>query len=206
MKIWDITMQLSDRTAEWPGDIPFSYQTTATIEQTGSVNVGEIHMSTHNGTHIDAPFHYDNKGIKVHELPLDIYIGKTAVVDVTGEKRITDRHLTAAAGKGVTAIFLKTGGWPDRSKFPSDYPVYDDSIAAWMEENKVLLLGVETPSVDPETSKDLPMHQAMNKHKRFILEGIVLDEVPAGIYEYAALPLNIAGSDGSPVRAVLFEK
>lgn len=206
MKIWDISMRLSDQTAEWPGDIPFSYRTTATIEETGSVNVGEIHMSTHNGTHIDAPFHYDKDGLKIHELPLDIYIGRTAVIDVTGERHISEKHLKGIEDDGVNAIFLKTGGWPDRNVFPSDYPLYDVSIAEWMERHSIRLLGVETPSVDSENSKELPMHQAMNKHKRFILEGIVLDKVPAGIYEYAALPLNIAGSDGSPVRAVLFER
>ncbi|WP_088007770.1 cyclase family protein [Indiicoccus explosivorum] len=206
MKIWDISMDLDRSTAEWPGDTPFRYRVAAAIAETGSVNIGEVNMSTHIGTHIDAPFHYDQDGLQVHDLPLDIYMGTATVVDVTGIRTISAEHLEKnVRPDGIQAVFLKTGAWPDRTVFPEDYPLYDVSVAAWMEANQIRLLGVDTPSVDPETSKELPMHMAMNRHNRFILEGLVLDGVPAGVYGYAALPLKIKGSDGSPVRAVLTE-
>jgi arylformamidase len=202
-KIYDISMELSGQTPEWPGDIPFQYGLAATIEQSGSVNVGKVVTSTHIGTHVDAPFHYDNDGLKINELPLDCYLTTAQVVDVRGKSKITGADLPAIESE-VTAILLKTDSWKDRTKFPETWPLFDPSIAEWMAEHGVKLLGVDVPSVDAETSKELPMHMAMNRNGRFILEGIVLDEVPAGVYQLAALPLKIKGAEGSPVRAVLY--
>lgn len=200
--IIDISMELAGDTPEWPGDTPFDYRLSVTKEQSGSVNIGEIKSSTHMGTHIDAPFHYDNKGLKVNELPLDIYMTKAQVMDVTGLEKIS-RHDLKELLPEVQAVLLKTGSWKDRSQFPDSWPVFDPSIAEWLKENGVRLLGVDVPSVDQETSKELPMHHAMNRSGRFILEGIVLDEVLEGAYQLVALPLKIKGAEGSPVRAVL---
>ncbi|WP_203340952.1 arylformamidase [Planococcus beijingensis] len=202
-KIIDISMELSGVTPEWPGDVPFSYDLSVTKQESGSVNVGKLQTSTHIGTHIDAPFHYDDQGLKTHELPLDIYLCKAQVMDVSGLKKINSSDLKPLE-EGVTAVLLKTASWKNRTVFPETWPVFDVSIAQWLADNGVNLLGVDVPSVDPETSKELPMHQAMNRHQRFILEGIVLDDVAEGIYRLAALPLKIKGGDGSPVRAVLY--
>ncbi|WP_298832226.1 arylformamidase [uncultured Planococcus sp.] len=202
-KIIDISMELSGGTPEWPGDLPFSYELSVTKEQSGSVNVGKLQSSTHIGTHVDAPFHYDDQGIQIHELPLDIYLSKAQVVDVSGSDKVSAADL-GALEEGVTTVLLKTMSWTDRSTFPEKWPVFEESIAEWMAASGVRLLGVDVPSVDPETSKDLPMHQAMNRHQRFILEGIVLDDVAEGVYQLAALPLKIKGAEGSPVRAILY--
>ena len=202
-KIIDISMELSSTTPEWPGDMPFSYELSVTKQESGSVNVGKLQSSTHIGTHIDAPFHYDDQGLKTHELPLDIYLTKAQVMDVSGLNKINSSHLKPIE-EGVTAVLLKTASWKNRTAFPETWPVFDVSIAQWLADNGVNLLGVDVPSVDPETSKELPMHQAMNCHQRFILEGIVLDDVAEGVYRLVALPLKIKGGDGSPVRAVLY--
>ncbi|MBD8016440.1 cyclase family protein [Microbacterium sp. APC 3898] len=202
-KIIDISMELSGTTPEWPGDVPFSYELSVTKQESGSVNVGKLQSSTHIGTHIDAPFHYDDQGLQTHELPLDIYLCKAQVMDVSGLNKINLSDLKPLE-EGVTAVLLKTASWKNRTAFPETWPVFDVSIAQWLTDNGVNLLGVDVPSVDPETSKELPMHQAMNRHQRFILEGIVLDDVAEGIFRLAALPLKIKGGDGSPVRAVLY--
>ncbi|TWT03412.1 arylformamidase [Planococcus sp. CPCC 101016] len=196
-------MELGDSTPEWPGDVPFNYELSVTKQQSGSVNIGKLQTSTHMGTHIDAPFHYDDQGLKTDELPLDVYLSKAQVLDVSGMEKISPSDFKPLE-EGVTALLLKTVSWKDRGSFPDKWPVFDDSIAEWLEENGIRLLGVDVPSVDPETSKELPMHQAMNRHQRFILEGIVLDDVAEGVYRLAALPLKIKGGEGSPVRAVLY--
>ncbi len=196
-------MELDETTPEWPGDLPFHYELSVTIEQSGSVNIGKIQTSTHIGTHIDAPFHYNGQGLKTQELPLDVYLTTAQVMDVSGLEKISLSDFKSLE-KDVEAVLLKTASWQDRSQFPAQWPVFDESIAKWMADNGVKLLGVDVPSVDPETSKKLPMHQAMNQHQRFILEGIVLDNVSEGVYQLAALPLKIKGGEGSPVRAVLY--
>lgn len=201
--IIDISMALDATTPEWPGDTPFAYRLSVTKQQSGSVNIGELQSSTHIGTHIDAPFHYDEQGLKIDELPLDVYLTTAQVMDVTGLEQVKLDDLDELK-QGVSAVLLKTASWQDRSEFPGAWPVFDPAIAEWMQANGVRLLGVDVPSVDPETSKELPMHHAMNRNGRFILEGIVLDDVAAGVYQLAALPLKIRGGEGSPVRAVLY--
>ncbi|MFK8795563.1 arylformamidase [Planococcus plakortidis] len=203
--IIDISMALDSSTPEWPGDTPFSYRLSVTKEESGSVNIGELKSSTHIGTHIDAPFHYDENGLKTDELPLDVYLATAQVMDVSDQPQVQLENLDELA-KGVSAVLLKTAAWRDRTKFPEAWPVFDPAIAEWMKGQGVRLLGVDVPSVDPETSKELPMHHAMNRNQRFILEGIVLDDVAPGVYELAALPLKIRGGEGSPVRAVLYKE
>lgn len=202
-KIFDISMALDAQTPEWPEDVPFNFRLSVTQEQSGSVNIGELSTSTHMGTHIDAPFHYDKNGMKVDELPLDVYLTKAQVVDVAEIQNVSVENLPEIA-EDVQAVLLRTAAWQDRTAFPVSWPEFDTAIAEWMARKGIRLLGVDVPSVDPQTSKDLPMHQAMNRNGRFILEGIVLDGVPAGVYQLAALPLKITGADGSPVRAVLY--
>ncbi|MBT2584140.1 arylformamidase [Planococcus sp. ISL-109] len=202
--IIDISMPLDATTPEWPGDTPFSYRLSVTKQQSGSVNIGELQTSTHIGTHIDAPFHYDEDGMKTDELPLAVYLTTAQVMDVTGPEQVRVTDLDKLK-EGVEAVLLKTAAWQDRSVFPKIWPIFDPAIAEWLEVNGIRLLGVDVPSVDPETSKDLPMHHAMNRHGRFILEGIVLDDVTPGVYQLAALPLKIRGGEGSPVRAVLYK-
>lgn len=197
-------MELNSYTPEWPGDTPFDYELSVTIEQSGSVNIGKLQTSTHIGTHIDAPFHYNDQGLKTHELPLDVYLTQAQVMDVSGLEKIEILNLKPLE-KNVEAVLLKTVSWQDRNKFPEKWPVFDKSIAEWMTDNGIRLLGVDVPSVDPETSKELPMHQAMNQYQRFILEGIVLDDVSEGVYQLVALPLKIKDGEGSPVRAILYK-
>ncbi|MEZ0480261.1 cyclase family protein [Planococcus sp. SSTMD024] len=203
--IIDISMALDGSTPEWPGDTPFSYRLSVTKKESGSVNIGEFKSSTHIGTHIDAPFHYDENGLKTDDLPLDVYLTTAQVMDVSGRESVQLDDLDELA-EGVNAVLLKTVSWPDRTAFPGTWPVFDPAIAEWMKDKGVRLLGVDVPSVDPETSKELPMHHAMNRNERFILEGIVLDEVAPGVYKLAALPLKIRGGEGSPVRAVLYKE
>lgn len=203
--IIDISMALDSSTPEWPGDTPFSYRLSVTKEESGSVNIGELKSSTHIGTHIDAPFHYDEDGLKTDELPLDVYLTTAQVMDVSGLEHVQLGDLEELA-KGVSAVLLKTVSWTDRTAFPGAWPIFDPAIAEWMKDQDIRLLGVDVPSVDPETSKELPMHHAMNRNERFILEGIVLDDVAPGVYELAALPLKIRGGEGSPVRAVLYKE
>lgn len=199
-------MMLNSEVAEWPDDTPFQFQVNWTKEQSGSVNVGQITTSTHTGTHIDAPFHFDEQGQKVHELPLANYIVEAIVVDVCGEDSISRTALHNINVGEAKAVLFRTSAWQKRDVFPKEIPAFDVDVVEWMVEKGIVLFGVDLPSVDAITSKDLPMHHALGTAGRYILEGLVLDEIKDGIYELIALPLKIEGADGSPVRAVLLER
>ena len=206
MKIHDISMILDSHVAEWPGDTPFEFKVNWTKEQSGSVNVGQILTSTHIGTHIDAPFHFDDNGKKVHELALENYIVDSVVVDVSGHEIISRDLLKKVKVGSAKAVLFRTSAWHQRDIFPEVIPTFDVDVVEWMVEHEVTLFGVDLPSVDAITSKELPMHHALGNAGRYILEGLVLDEIEEGTYKLIALPLKIEGADGSPVRAVLIEE
>ncbi|MBM7551893.1 arylformamidase [Thalassobacillus pellis] len=203
MKIIDISMTLDHQTPPWPGDEPFHYERTWTMEETGSVNVGSVKMSNHLGTHVDAPFHYDNQGQKIAELPVERFCGQALVVDLAGKKTVSADDFRDVDFTGVTKLIVRSNSWRDRSTFPTEYTVLEENLGHFLETQGIDLIGVDTPSVDPETSKELPAHHSLYEHDILILEGLVLDNVEPGRYELNAFPLKMAEADGSPVRAVL---
>lgn len=199
----DISQPLQNGIAEWPGDTPFAYEVAFSKVDTGSVNIGKLTTSTHMGTHIDAPFHFDNAGKKVIDLDIDLYIGKARVIDVTGHMKVGRVELEAFDFGGVERILLKTGSRPDANVFPEQFTVLRDDIGPFFNERGVRLVGVDAPSVDATDSKQMEAHHSLNDNGVMILENIVLDAVEPGDYELIALPLPLVDGDGSPVRAVL---
>ncbi|ARF17364.1 arylformamidase [Sporosarcina sp. P3] len=199
----DITQPLNQRIAEWPGDTPFTYEVAVSKEQSGSVNIGKLTMSTHIGTHTDAPFHYDNDGLKILELPVDLYIGKARLIDVTGISCVTRADLEPFDFDGAERLLLKTGSHPTPTKFPENFTVIGEDVGPLLKERGVRLIGVDTPSVDSETSKDLLGHHSLYRNDVIIIENLVLHSLEEGSYELIALPLALEDADGSPVRAVV---
>ncbi|MGG0287255.1 arylformamidase [Peribacillus butanolivorans] len=204
MGTWiDISQRLDENIAVWPGDTPFSYKVNWSKEESGSVNVGQINMSIHTGTHIDAPFHFDNDGKRVIELNLDLYIGSARVIHLPNKTSIGVHELSNIDLEGVTRLLIRTDAWKDRRLFPQTIPHIQPELAAYLSELGVRLIGLDLPSVDPLDSKELSAHHELAEHGIHILEGLVLDDVLPGDYELAALPLPLVEADGSPVRAVL---
>lgn len=204
MSKWiDVSQRLDNKIVVWPGDTPFNYQVSWSKEESGSVNVGQITMSAHTGTHIDAPFHFDNEGKRVIDLDLDLYIGRARVIHLQNITSIGVKDLTDVNLEGVTRLLIRTDAWKDRSVFPASIPPIEPELAAYLSELGVRLIGLDLPSVDQIDSKELSAHHELARHNIHILEGLVLDEVLPGDYELAALPLPLVDADGSPVRAVL---
>lgn len=199
----DISQPLQNDHAAWPGDTPYSYEVGMTKEETGSVNIGKLTTSTHMGTHIDAPFHFLNEGATVEQLPVDLYIGRARVIELTDVTSIGREALEKVDFGGATRILLKTGKREDLTVFPSTFTTIAADLAPLLKERGVKLLGIDSPSVDDETSKTLDAHHALHENGVLILENIVLEDVSPGDYELIALPLHIVGADGSPVRAVI---
>ncbi|SDM79477.1 Kynurenine formamidase [Paenibacillus sp. yr247] len=203
MTILDISRPLKAGVPTWPGDTPFSYEVSWTKEQSGSVNVGKLTMSIHTGTHIDAPFHFDNDGRRVMELDLELYIGLARVIDVSGKSSIGAEDLKEYDIDGVARLLIRTNSWSNPKKFPTDITYLRADLGPYLAEKGIRLIGVDVPSVDPLDSKELSAHHALHAHDIHILEGIVLEHIMPGDYELIALPLPLVEADGSPVRAVL---
>ncbi len=199
----DISQPLTNEIGVWPGDTPFTFKLSFTKEQTGSVNIGQFTTSVHTGTHVDAPYHFDENGEKIHELDVNIYIGTARVVDVTGCDMVGREELECYDLDGVKRLLLKTSDGRDLSRFPEKFTVFRENIGPFLKEKGIRLLGTDGPSVDAIDSKTMDAHHSLNDNGVYILENIVLTHVAPGDYELIALPLAIEGADGSPVRAVL---
>ncbi|MDZ4137495.1 MAG: arylformamidase [Erythrobacter sp.] len=203
-RLWDISQPLRPGLPVWPGDTAFAQAGTWQMAQGSPVNVSAITMSTHSGAHADAPLHYAGNAPDIASVDLAPYLGECVLVDVRGAgPLILPEHLPDLTG--VERVLFRTfdafphDAWVDETTAIAPQTV--DAMAA----AGVRLVGLDGPSIDPQTSKTMDAHLAVLRHDIRVLEGLVLDAVPPGRYELIALPLAIIGGDASPVRAVLRE-
>lgn len=199
----DITRRISNASPNWPGDTPVEYRQTSSILEGSSVNVALVSFSTHTGTHVDAPWHYLETGLKLHEIRLETWVGPCVVVDVAGAEILKAALLEGVDLTGVSKVLFHTGQpniWLD---FPRDWAVIDPDLPPYLAAHGVTLLGTDAPSADTLTSKDLPGHAALALSNVCIVESLALSGVPAGRYRLVCLPLNLEGADGAPARVIL---
>ncbi len=204
-RLWDISPAVADGFPVFPGDTPFSKRWTWTLGPGCPVNVSEVTMSPHTGAHTDAPLHYDAAGASIADVDLDPYLGACRVIHAIGTGPLIEAGwLAARLAQTPPRVLLRT-----YKKVPAAWdPAFTAIAPAAVEllhDRGVRLIGIDTPSLDPEQSKTLDAHQMVRRHAMAILEGIVLDDVAEGDYELIALPLKWKGLDASPVRAVLRE-
>ena len=201
-RVFDVSRPVGPDTAGWPGDVPFAFALSWKKSAGASVNVGAITGSVHTATHCDAPFHFDDAGATVDQLPPGTFVGPAWVVDVRGTESWQSR-LESLDFAHTPRVLFRTGGWPDTAQFPAAIPVMEPTLPAWLAARGVKLIGVDVPSVDPLDSKVLDNHHALGRANVAIVEGLWLDAVPPGRYDFVGLPLKLTGADGSPLRAVL---
>lgn len=200
--IHDISPLLSDRLKVWPGDVPLSREVLCDLARGDNLTLSALRATVHLGAHADAPSHYTG-GQAIHERALHYYLGPCQVMSVRVARgtRITPAMLPDAVR--APRLLLHTGTFPDPECFDTAFAALSVELIDLLHEQGVILVGLDTPSVDLFDSKDLEAHQAFARHDMAILEGLVLSGVPAGPYELIALPLRLEGFDASPVRAVL---
>lgn len=200
--IYDISPLISPRLKVWPGDTPPTREVLCDLARGDNITLSTLRATVHLGAHADAPSHYGD-GPAIHERSLDYYLGPCQVMHVPAArgKRITVSMLPD--GVAASRLLLATGTYPDPEREQTDFAALSVELVEFLHAQGVVLVGVDTPSVDLFDSKDLEAHQAFLRHDMAILEGLVLGGVPAGAYELIALPLRLEGFDASPVRAVL---
>lgn len=206
-KIYDISPLIHGGTAVFPGDTPFKRKVVLDFN-TGDKNLllSALEMSAHLGSHVDAPNHYDSSGVGIDERELNYYLGSAQVIELR-LPRHTEIKVCDIEGIEIKArrVLFKTKSYPNPDYWNSDFNSLSAEVVNYLAEQNVILVGIDTPSIDLEEAKILNSHQAVFKNNMAILEGIVLDKVREGIYTLIALPLKIAGGDASPVRAVLID-
>ena len=201
--LYDITPPISPDLKVWPGDTPPSREVLLDMKRGDNLTLSTLHATVHLGAHADAPSHYGRNAPSIELRNLELYIGPCRVIhlDVKRGARIGPEDVPANIQ--AVRLLLATGTFPDPRKWNEDFAALSPELVDHLHEQGVKLIGIDTPSVDLFDSKDLPAHQRVLAHDMAILEGLVLKDVPQGMYELIALPLPLVGFDASPVRAVL---
>jgi arylformamidase len=209
MRIHDISRPIGRGIPVWPGDTPFDFSFIARIAEGSPVNIGRIEMSVHTGAHTDAPRHFEDGAPDIASVPLEPYLGPAVVARVEPSARgITPADLPDGledALREAPRLLLRT--YASRPAAFDEHMAHATvELAEWLAARSVVLLGLDSDSMDAFDSKELPAHHRLTAHGISILEGLDLSKVEEGTYELIALPLRIEGADGSPVRAVLVER
>lgn len=201
--LFDISPPITPRLAVWPGDTPPTREVLCDMADGANLTLSTLRTSVHLGAHADAPSHYAADGQGIGTRPLEAYWGPCQVihVEVPRGRRVTWEDLQTEIV--APRVLLATGSFPDPTCFNQDFCALAPGLVDALHAHGVVLVGLDTPSVDLFDSKDLPAHQRLRAHDMANLEGLILGDVPAGTYELVALPLRLADFDASPVRAVL---
>lgn len=203
MTIFDISQPLGAALPVWPGDTTFSAARTWDHGDT-PVAVSRFTMSTHSGAHADAPLHYHPQGAAIDAVGLEPYLGPARVIDAREWGRVIEPERLAPLLEGAPPrLLFRTYELFPHDKWDGAFTTISPAAINLLAEHGALLVGLDSPSLDPEDSKTMDAHHAVRAADMRVLEGLVLDDVPAGDYELIALPLKLAGLDASPVRAVL---
>ena len=215
--IIDITPPVTSTMAVWPGDTPFSRKMLCEIDRGANIDLSSITTTVHLGAHADGSNHYASAkegGVGVGEMPLGHYLGPCQVIDApvpgerSGERRVRVEDLVGGIEQVNTLrVLIRTGSFNGFHDWNADFAGLTPELIDALADRGVITIGVDTPSVDVQDSKELPAHRAIFRRSIAILEGLDLAKAPAGSgheYELVAPPLKLLGCDASPVRAVLW--
>lgn len=205
LEYYDLSPEISEATAVFPGDTAYSRTVSLAFEKGDNLGLSHVQSTVHVGAHADAPSHYRRGGQAIDARPLDYYMGPAQVVGVSASRgrRIGPGDLKAK----ITAprVLFRTESFPDPEHWNGDFNSLSPELIHALADQGVVLVGIDTPSVDPADSKPLETHQALFERDMAVLEGLVLRGVPDGLYRLVALPLRLKGADASPVRAILLK-
>lgn len=206
-QIYDISPLITPEIAVFPGDTEFRSHVLLDMKKGDNLTLSLMTTTVHLGAHADAPNDYSRLGPSIAERDLSLYLGPAQVIEVA---RVAQKRISVADLEKITIqaprVLFKTGSFPDPNRWTSDFMALSPELIEFLAERQVVLVGVDTPSVDLADDKNLISHQTLLKHNLAVLEGIVLDEVKPGVYDLIALPLKIMNADASPVRAILLGK
>jgi arylformamidase len=207
-RIYDVSMPIVTGGLIYPGNPAISITAQQAIAEGGSSNVSRLDFGSHTGTHVDAPKHFFDDGAGVDSIPLEILMGPARLlafgdaVTSIGETELAAHELT-----GVTRVLLKTRNsrWlaTGSTEFHKDYTYLAPDGAEYLARLGVRLVGVDYLSVEQFHSGHHRTHRTLLRHGIVIVEGLLLNEPPAGDYHFRCLPLKLAGLDGAPARAVV---
>ena len=203
MRLIDISPLVSERIAVWPGDVPYRRSKSLEIAEGHNIDLSSHSTTVHLGAHADAPSHYLAGGASIAARSLDYYYGPCQVLEVRLPRGARIRPQDLSEPLRAPRVLFKTGSFPDPERWNADFNSLSPELVDAVHAAGGVLVGIDTPSVDPQDDAELLSHQALGRHDMANLEGLLLEHVTPGLYTLAAFPLKLEGTDAAPVRAVL---
>jgi arylformamidase len=211
MRIFDVSVRISPQMPVWPGDPLVQIERVASINKGDSANLTRLSLGAHTGTHVDAPYHFIEKGLRVDQLSLNTLIGSAYVLEVHPKERTITATDLGSLGlpSTVQRLLIKTDNsslWEGGLlEFERDFIHLSHDAARWIVRRGIKLIGVDYLSVDGFNSEGHAVHRTLLEAGVVIIEGLNLSHVAQGVYHLYCLPLKIADSDGAPARVVLIK-
>jgi len=205
--IYDVSVQLSNDLPAWPSGPRIRLESTPHLSRDKSYTIHEtfIQISSHMGTHIDAPYHFVENGKRLNEIPLERLVGKATVAEISGVRSISKRELLPLKWEGVERVLFKTENskhWHDGS-FYEEFVYLEPEGARFLVERGIQLVGIDYLSIEKFRAEKHLTHFTLLEKDVVIIEGLDLSHVAPGEYSMVALPLNLLGTDGGPTRVIL---
>lgn len=211
MKIYDVTVPVSESVPIYEGDPRVAITSVSRIANGDAANVSNLCLGAHTGTHVDAPNHFIEGTRRLEDLDVTKLIGPCRVIEVDNSVMLIEtEHLPDL--DGIERIVFKTRNsrfWSDTSSgFRTDFTAVSTEAARLIADAGIKLIGIDYLSIEEFGSKDHATHKALLEKEVVILEGLDLREVPSGDYEIVCLPLKYVGGtgDGAPARTILIDR
>lgn len=208
VKIVDISWPLSEKTTGYKDRKTVAFETLKNFEKDGA-RESALWITTHSGTHVDAPAHMLKSGVAIDQLPLELFCGPCIVLDLMlVQEKITQAWLADQADqiKEGDIVLFKTANslLSPTEKFNPNFVYLDLSGAQYLAEKKVKAVGTDYLGIERNQPGHLTHHELLT-HNIGIIEGLRLADVEPGRYLFVCLPLSLIGFDGAPARAIVFE-
>lgn len=211
MKPIDLTLTISESIPNFPGSPKPQFISWSNLKDDG-YNLELLFLSSHTGTHIDAPYHFTKNGLKINEISLDRLIGNAILIKLqkTKNKAITKSDIISFEKKhekipNNSSIFFYTG-WQKNLKnnnYFTENPGLDSSSAKYLSSKKINLVGIDSPSIDLGNDESYNAHKILSKNNILIVENLAnLNKISSKNFKFTILPLKLKNATGSPVRAV----
>ncbi len=197
----DLTIPMHNGMTVWPGDPPFSMEPDARIAEGSEVNVSKLTLSTHTGTHVDAPWHFEDGGKKLDEIATDVFFGEAGLVEAMDADVVSAADLGPSLLPSRLLVKTRNSKIPVNAPFRDDFVALDASAAQRCVDEGVRLVGVDYLSVEPLKHGGQSTHRILLQNDVLIVEGLLLHKLNPGRCQFVVAPLNLMDADGAPCRA-----
>jgi len=211
-RIYDVSLPITRELPVWPNDPQVDIASASRIARGDVANVSRFSISSHTGTHVDAPWHFIDDGARLADIAIERWIGPCLVVEIPSQdSRIEPSHLNAITLLADTKrVLFKTSNsalWSEsNSEFLESYVALSPAAARWVVAHDIELVGIDYLSIESFDDHEHETHRTLLGHGVLVIEGLNLAEVAPGPYLLLCLPLALAAGDGAPARVLLVEQ